>query len=267
MVYFLSIIISFTNRLKADIGICFLVLLVELVCVGMPALAQQQTATDPYRLAWKTDLPLVLGGGLGIGTSFVLDKNKPTLTTDQINALNANDVWVIDRFATQNWSLPAQKASDFCMFGAMALPVVLLADPSVRKNIPEVGLMVFETYLCTSALTNLTKNLVHRNRPFVYNPAVAMDKKLDSDANRSFFSGHTSLTAASTFMTAKIYSGYHPNSTYKPYIWATAAAIPALTGYLRVKGGKHYLSDVIIGYLVGAGIGILVPELHKIGHD
>lgn len=235
--------------------------------IGSNLYAQQQQSSGPYQLSWKTDLPLVLGGGAGMGTSFALGKKKPALSTEQINALKAEDVWRIDRFATRNWSIPAQKTSDYCMFGAMVLPLALLADAPIRKDWHEVGTIAFETYLLTAALTGLSKNAIHRNRPFLYNPNVSMDKKLDPDANRSFFSGHTSMTAAATFMTAKIYSDYHPHSKWNPYIWTTAAAIPALTAYLRVKGGKHYLSDVLIGYLVGAGMGILVPELHKIGHD
>ena len=39
--------------------------------------------------------------------------------------------------------------------------------------------------------------------------------------------------------------------------------IPAITGYLRVKAGKHYPTDTIAGYLLGATAGILIPQLHK----
>jgi hypothetical protein len=34
-------------------------------------------------------------------------------------------------------------------------------------------------------------------------------------------------------------------------------------GYLRLKAGKHFLSDNLLGYAVGASAGILVPHLHK----
>jgi membrane-associated phospholipid phosphatase len=42
-----------------------------------------------------------------------------------------------------------------------------------------------------------------------------------------------------------------------------AAVYPALVGYLRRDSAKHFRSDVITGYLVGALIGIGVPLLHK----
>ena len=33
------------------------------------------------------------------------------------------------------------------------------------------------------------------------------------------------------------------------------------------KAGQHFLSDNLIGYAVGAGVGILVPQLHKKGNN
>jgi membrane-associated phospholipid phosphatase len=48
-----------------------------------------------------------------------------------------------------------------------------------------------------------------------------------------------------------------------PYVWATAAAFPLVTGILRLTAGKHYPSDVLVGYLVGAATGILVPFAHQ----
>ena len=33
--------------------------------------------------------------------------------------------------------------------------------------------------------------------------------------------------------------------------------------YERVRAGQHFPTDVIMGALVGAGIGVLVPHLHR----
>ena len=35
---------------------------------------------------------------------------------------------------------------------------------------------------------------------------------------------------------------------------------------MRIKAGKHFLTDNLIGYGVGAAAGILIPELHKKGN-
>ncbi len=58
---------------------------------------------------------------------------------------------------------------------------------------------------------------------------------------------------------------YHPNmkTGYKIAIWSFSAALPIATGYFRVKGGRHFPTDVITGYAIGAFAGWLIPELHK----
>jgi membrane-associated phospholipid phosphatase len=42
-----------------------------------------------------------------------------------------------------------------------------------------------------------------------------------------------------------------------------ATAATATTFYLRYRGGFHFVDDLIIGSLVGAAAGILVPTFHK----
>ena len=46
-----------------------------------------------------------------------------------------------------------------------------------------------------------------------------------------------------------------------PYLAATG--VTAWTGVLRVRAHKHFPSDVLVGGLAGAAVGILVPELHR----
>ena len=86
---------------------------------------------------------------------------------------------------------------------------------------------------------------------------------MSKSARFAFFSGHTSVTASNFFFTAKVFSDYFPDSKLKPYIWSVAAIAPAITAYLIVKAGRHYKTDVITGYAVGAAIGFLVPHLHR----
>ncbi|MBT8218659.1 MAG: phosphatase PAP2 family protein, partial [Bacteroidia bacterium] len=47
-----------------------------------------------------------------------------------------------------------------------------------------------------------------------------------------------------------------------PVVWTTAIAVPALTGLLRTRAGKHFYTDVIVGFVVGAAVGYLIPEIH-----
>ncbi len=149
------------------------------------------------------------------------------------------------------------------MLGSILLPTIILASSNGRENADKLAIMTAETYLLAIGTTYLTKSLVKRTRPFVYNSSAPMSEKLKRDARMSFFSGHTSFTAATSFYTASMLSQHPDNKAAMPYIWTTAAAIPAITGYLRWKAGKHFPTDIFIGYAVGLGIGLLIPELHK----
>ncbi|BDS12645.1 phosphatase PAP2 family protein [Aureispira anguillae] len=221
--------------------------------------------TSPYRLSWAVDLPIATAA-LGMGVSYlVLDKQTAPLTTAYINSLDRTNVWAFDRAATYNWSRPIAIGSDVLLYTSCALPLALLGDSKIRKDYLKIGVLYLETFALTAAVTSLTKNLVKRPRPFVYNEAVDLQFKEERDAQYAFFSGHTSMTAAMCFMTAKVFQDYNKGSKAIPWIWAAAATVPAVTGILRQQAGKHFWTDVISGYLIGAAIGVLVPELHRVG--
>mgnify|MGYP002377780069 CR=1 FL=1 len=205
------------------------------------------------------------GVSLGLHTSYLLLKRRLNpLTEAQILALRREDVWAFDRSPTYNWSRPAAKVSDFIMFGAMASPALLLLDRDIRQQSGwRVAVMGAQVFALNTGITNLTKILVKRTRPFVYNPNAPMDYKTREDARLAFFSGHTSVTSSMSFFTAKVYHDHHRGSRALPYVWAGAAIVPAVTGYLRWRAGKHYITDIITGYAVGALVGILVPELYR----
>ncbi len=71
--------------------------------------------------------------------------------------------------------------------------------------------------------------------------------------------------ATSSFFIAKVFSDLHPELGNKKY-WLFAAAMipPAMVGRFRVKGGKHFYTDILIGTAMGAASGILTPQLHKV---
>ena len=60
-----------------------------------------------------------------------------------------------------------------------------------------------------------------------------------------------------------MFDDLYTTSNARRYLWATAAIVPAIQGYLRVRAGKHFVTDVVVGYLIGAAVGLLVPSLHR----
>jgi membrane-associated phospholipid phosphatase len=220
---------------------------------------------SPYRLTWAGD-GVALGVGLGfpVLNHYLWEPNVKALTEAQILAQNTQDISAFDRSATLNSSYAARTASDVGLISSVVLPSVLFLDKDIRADYKTVSTLYAETLLLNYLVTETTKQLVQRPRPLTYNPNIPMREKTVQDARLSFFSGHTSTTAAACFFAAQIYSDYHPDSAALPYVWGTAALLPAAVGYLRYDAGKHFVSDVLVGYLVGAAVGVLVPQLHKI---
>lgn len=177
--------------------------------------------------------------------------------------LNPNDVNPFDRLATHYSSENAHRMSNYFWYGSQALPILFLAGKDTRKDFGEIGLIYGETVLINAGMTFLAKSTFRRPRPYVFDPDADLSLKQKRNARASFVSGHTSMTAASTFFMAKVFSDYYPDSKWKPVVWTAAATIPAITGYLRVRAGRHYPTDVIAGYALGATIGYIVPHLHR----
>lgn len=240
-----------SSILKAIIA----VLLCYAVCIGH--------AQNPYKTTWKGDASWLGGSGIGVGVSALLHLHNQPFTSEQVGALKLSAVPKFERFVTRQYSLRANKASDILLYAAAVSPALLLLDKDIRHDAPTAALLVGESMLLDLALTSLCKEIVRRPRPYCYNPDAPLSEKLKRDARQSFFSGHTSFSAAATFSAARIWSDYHPDSGWKPVVWATAAVIPATVGFLRVKAGKHYLTDVLTGFVVGGACGLLVPHFHS----
>ena len=100
-------------------------------------------------------------------------------------------------------------------------------------------------------------------RPFVYNPDVALEKKMSVNARKSFFSGHTSVAFAAMIFLSTVHSKYYPDSDWKPFIWGGTILLASSVGYLRIIAGAHFPSDVIVGALVGSAVGYLIPRIHE----
>lgn len=215
-----------------------------------------------YKFRLGVDIPIgLISLGSGV-TSLILHHKKQPLTFEELSNLKPSDVNKFDRYAIYQHSKASAIASDVFQYSAMVSPALLFIDKDIRKDWKTVMPVWVETFALTSALTLFTKELAKRNRPYVYTD-FDNGNKYSKDARSSFWSGHTSITAASTFFIAMVYADYHPNSKWKPLMWTGAAIIPALTGITRVKAGKHYWTDVITGYAVGALVGTLTPFLHR----
>jgi len=236
-----------------------------LLLLSLSPVLQAQT----YRLQLGRTAALTGGGVvLAFGSEGLMRQVSP-LTPAELGQLDPADVWRLDRLATDNWSPSVARTSDAFLYGSMAAPPLLaLLHPRSREEFPAIATMWAETGLITYGLTGLGKWAVRRRRPFTYLPAGPgypglAEAQGARDARFSFPSGHSSMTAAMCFFSARVYHDLFPDSPARPVVWVLAAVIPASVAWMRVRAGKHFPSDVITGYLLGATVGISLPALHR----
>ena len=221
-------------------------------------------AQSPYTLNWKQESYY-----LGIGATFytvagVLEFNYVNpLTATEIFALDRATINSFDRKATFNFSSSARRGSDLLKYPSYAFSFLFLTHQKSRKDFRKIMALYGETLLVVGSLTSLTKRTFLRPRPLVFNESVPLADKQKNSARYSFFSGHASVSAANSIFAAKVFSDYFPDSKWKPVVWSLAVLVPVSTGYLRVRAGKHYPTDVITGVAIGGAIGYLIPHWHK----
>lgn len=223
----------------------------------------QQNNESPYETDLiKDGIWITAGVGLNV-VGVLLIQNKPALTTAELNALSKDDIWGVDRWAAGNYSEKANSDSYIPMFSSFALPLALLLNQNERSHAGQLSVLFVESMATTGALFTITAGLVQKSRPLVYNTSLSAEERTANDEQRSFYAGHTAATASATFFAAKVFHDFNPDSPWRPVVWGVAAAIPATVGYLRIRAGKHFLTDNIIGYAMGAASGIIIPEIHK----
>ncbi len=241
-------------------GSPFFVILVVLLCSNL------LWSQSVYEKSSKTDIPIMSGaiGGLGLGLH--LGKNLEPLTQKEVERLLQQNELICDRWAFQNFSPKADELSDIFLSICVFSPLFMLASPHLDRDQKwTYALMYFETEILTYSVTEITKNITRRIRPYAYNPEVPIqDKIISSDARRSFFSGHTSMSFASIAFLAHTYAAIHPDSRWKPVIWCAGISTATLVGVLRILSGKHFPTDVLVGALVGSFIGVVIPKLHEV---
>jgi len=232
------------------------------LAASCPAVAQQ--ARSPYRTRFGVDAPIIAGELAVSGFGLYRSMQRNGLTNTELAALNKNDVPKFDRFSAGYYSEGFQTAGDLICYPSLVIaPGLLALSPAIRANYGQTLALYVQTVLAADALFTTSIGNIPRYRPFLYGPEGG-DQRNGHIATNAFFAGHTAHTAAATFFAAKVFHDYNPGSRAQPYVWAAAAAVPAVVAYTRIEAGKHFLSDNIVGYAVGATMGVVVPQLHKV---
>jgi len=227
---------------------------------------------SPYEWKWVRD-GIWTGAGLaGAAIGLKIIQEKDDLTDEEFAQYQGenlqqtiDDINGIDRWAAGNHSESASKLSDIPFAVSFVAPFALLFDDGINDHTGQFLGLYLETMATTATMYTLTAGLIDRSRPYVYDDSgdTADSRRRKNNGQRSFYAGHVAASASATFFAAKVYNDFNPDSPGRVWMWAGAAAIPAGVAYLRIEAGQHFLTDVTLGYVLGAATGILVPELHK----
>ena len=218
----------------------------------------------PYKTTFKTDAPIItLGAGLTyLGNNLI--RNKKPLSVADLADKTRDKVPAFDRGNAGFYSDKINRASYIPFLGSFALPLgMVILNKNESRNASTILVMYAESLSISSALFTMAAGSINRPRPLVYGTTAPTDQRINKNNQRSFYAGHTSATATSTFFAAKVFQDLNPGSKATPFVWVVAAAVPAVVGYMRYQSGFHFLSDNLLGYVMGAASGILIPEWHK----
>ncbi|MDA3932606.1 MAG: phosphatase PAP2 family protein [Tenericutes bacterium] len=132
----------------------------------------------------------------------------------------------------------------FTLFGeeAIIIGVLGLVYWSINK---EYGKRLAITIFISAGINSVLKVIIARPRPFLVDDTIT-NLRPETSSSYSMPSGHTQSAATTFFGLAYFFK--------KRYLFIFAIIITILVGISRMYIGVHYLSDVLVGGLLGIGI-------------
>jgi len=206
---------------------------------------------------------LVIGGALALGFGLSLIPMREHRALWQHEIFGDTDDPVHTSFSPR-----AAQISDGILAAAVAAPVVYLTGGTIEDADGDRLLIYGESLAINLAVFEGAKHLVQRPRPYLYStsPAVARyAADQGDDAYQSFYSGHAATAFCAATAGAYLVGASAGSSAQRALAWGGGFAAAAAAANLRVRAGKHFYSDVVIGGVVGLAIGYAVPALHADG--
>ena len=231
------------------------------------AAANPDSTHRPYTLNYKIDIPItavtIFGNFYGLK---LLKRNFGIDDPDEIYNLDPGNVPKFDRSAlslNSSFFAEAHDISDIGLNVSTVLPVLLFLDKDMRADWLQLTFLYLESqFVFANVYIWGGPHASKRYRPFVYYSEIPIQERRGDFRKNSFFSGHASFTGVASFFMASTYSMYHKDVS-KLLLYSLATVPPVFVSYFRYRAGKHFPSDVIVGTVIGAIGGIIVPYLHR----
>lgn len=230
---------------------------------AVPPGAPRPRPEQVYNVSAEFDFPMIFGGTvLWVGPSLALGNigQPPPCDPCDASKLNALDRKTI-RYHHEWARLPANLI--YILPGVWGALDILDVGASKWRGWGSDLSVIAEALVIGGVIQQVTRHAVERPRPFMYTPGVYPADRGLPEANRSYFSGHTSSMFSLAASFAYTYQLRHPDSGWRFVVWPALLSAAGVQSGLRVASGDHFPSDVIIGALVGVSAGIMIPALHR----
>lgn len=175
------------------------------------------------------------------------------------------EIFSSDMAVRDNFSRRAAHVSDGLLAISIAAPALYLTGSTIDDVDGDRLLIYGQTMAINVAIASLTKQLVQRPRPYTYSDDAkvqAYAKSEGTDAYMSFYSGHAALSFGAATTGAYLLGTSDASPVAKNIAWGAGLGVAAMTSALRVRAGKHFYSDVLVGSIIGMSVGFIVPALH-----
>lgn len=195
---------------------------------------------DPVSMFQDVDAEhLISYGSVGLSIVYISAFDKTSSRTFQQNYGNSQVLNITNTFGSKMVLVPASAA----LFGTSLL--------TNNTRFQDAAFTSLQSVFMTSIVVGAGKFMFARERPSPTEGTYDFD--FMSAGETSFPSGHTARAFA--FITPWIM--YYPNAfTYSLFV------IPAGTAIARVAEGKHWLSDVAAGAVIGFSMGHYLAKKH-----
>jgi len=159
-------------------------------------------------------------------------------------------------------SAAADRFSDMLISATLAGPAFAKLGQGANLSLANAGLVYGETLTANLVLNAFFKVVFSRPRPYTYGNFTKALGDEDDGPYVSFYSGHTSTSFAAAIAGGYLFAEHANDRTSRFALWSTELALASATSMLRVRAGKHYYSDIVVGALAGSAFGVLIPLAH-----
>ena len=233
------------------------------------SLVLAQDPGSPFRVDAAVDIPITVGAMVLMGTPRVFTGEiAPPWCGLECDPMDINP---LDRWAVRHPSSTARSVSDVLFLSSLGIPFAADALDVATSN-PVDGWQGYgrdvavmgQVLSITLAVNNMMSFVVRRPRPLVYNRTLSDEVRQKTDANWSFYSGHTAASVALFTAYTSLYAHRHPDSAWVTPMRITMYSAALTTGALRVLAGDHFPTDVAVGVVAGLVFGTVIPAVHRV---